>query len=381
MSGDGELRSTAANTVIFRNININSSDIRFEPRVEDSGRISIYPVVESGLLNFGVTNDFINDPRKDEGALMTSAVEETLWGDVNIAVDIKSWRHGTLYVQADVGYYSGNVGPIEVAVDIAEEAILNPVDQDLTADDPFANYQFIYPSAGTVTQVPMSVSGLWQFRPRSPFRPYIGVGVGYMTVDVSDSAQLNEVNAQLAGIEYNWIVQGELIDSGQLPETLITVNPQSNALYTVRGGLEYNVNRNWSIYISANYIQTAARVQYRALGYQDFGIGIGRNDQINDVEGITGEDAFIQRLLSLPVEEAVALVADVDETSDIPSENERSYYTVFPVALGTPIDIEIPNPTDPNAPTTVTRQSKIFVRGGDVQMDSFSMGLGFRYRF
>jgi len=388
MSGTDRIRSHSANTIIFRNISINSSAIRFEPRVEDNGRISVSPVIGDSMLNFRVTNDFIRDPRRDSGVLQDTALQETLWGELNAAVDLKTWRHGTLVLQGDLGYYSGDGGTIEVAVDIAEESILNPVDQDLTADDPFANYQFIYPSSGRVTQTPGSISAIWQFRPRSPFRPFIGAGFGYMDVSVDKSGSLAQLNADLSDIQFSWTVRGNLLASGILgqdaagnPRDTITVEAFSDYLYTIRGGLEYNINRNWSVYFSSTFVQTPARIQIRALGYQEFGLGIGRNDQVNDVEGITGEDALIRTILSLPVDDAVALVKNIMEQSDDPRLNQRSYYTVFPVRLGTPVDIEIPNPTMPGEITSIQRQSKLFVHGGDVQMDSFSIGLGFRYRF
>ena len=387
MSGTDDIRSHSSNTIIFRNIRINNV-IRFEPRVEDNGRISIAPVPTGSNLGFRVLNDFIRDPRKDSGAFQSTSLEETLWGELSLAVDIKTWRHGTLLVEADAGYYSGDAGEIEVAVDIAEQSIINPVDQDLTADDPFANFQFIYPSSGTVTQVPLSLSGIWQFRPRSPFRPYIGVGVGYMDVDVSASTALAELNSEFSDVAFEWNVRGNLLASGILgvdangdSRDTITVEATSDYFYTVRGGLEYNLNRNWSIFMSANFIQTPARVQIRALGFLEFGQGIGRSDQVNDVDGITGEAGLINTLLSLSVEDAVALVDDILETSSDPVENERSFFTVFPVNLGDPITIRIPNLSDPNGDTLISRQSKLFVHGGDVQMDSFSVGLGFRYRF
>lgn len=389
MQGLGDIRSHSSNSILFRNISINDSVIRFEPRIESNGRISIAPVVIGGDLGFRVTNDFIRDPRKDSGIFQSTAIAQNVWGELNLAVDIKTWRHGTLLAQIDVGYYSGDGGEIEVAVDIAEESIINPVDQDLTADDPFANYQFIYPSSGTVTQVPLSLSGIWQFRPRSPFRPYFGIGAGYMDVAVSSSTSLAQLNDNLAGIAFDWTVRGIQVATGILgedadgnPSDLITVEATSAAFYTVRGGLEYNINRNWSLFLSANFIETPARIQIRALGFKEFGQGIGRNTQIFDFEGITSEADFISLLLSLPVEDAVALVDDLTESSSAPPvENERAFFTVFPVELGTPINIIIPNPTDPEVGTSIQRQSKLFIHGGDVEMDSFSIGMGFRYRF
>ncbi|MCZ6747091.1 MAG: hypothetical protein O7C74_07745 [Acidobacteria bacterium] len=387
MSGTDEIRSHSSNTVIFRNILINDV-IRFEPRVEDNGRISIASVPTGSELGFRVVNDFIRDPRKDSGIFQSTSLEETFWGDLNLAVDIKTWRHGTLLAQLDAGYYSGDGGEIEVAVDIAEQSIINPVDQDLTADDPFANFQFIYPSSGTVTQIPVSLSGIWQFRPRSPFRPYIGAGVGYMDVDVSASAALAELNSEFSDVSFVWNVRGNLLASGILgvdangdSRDLITVEATSDYFYTVRGGLEYNINRNWSIFMSANFIQTPARIQIRALGFLEFGQGIGRSDLVNDADGIIGEADLISTLLSLSVEDASALVDDLLERSSDPVENERRFFTVFPVNLGDPITIKIPNLSDPTGDTSISRQSKLFIHGGDVQMDSFSVGMGFRYRF
>jgi hypothetical protein len=381
-SGEGEIRSDSAHTIIFRNIQIDDSVIRFEPRVDnETGRLVINPVNPGDDLRYSVTNDFIRDPRKDFGAVQTNGLEETLWLDLHAAYDVKSWRHGTLFVQLDAGYYSGELGDIEVAVDLAEEAILNPIDQDLTADDPFANYQFVFTRAGTLEQVPVSLSGLWQFRPRSPFRPYVGLGFGYLNLKLDESAALADVNADLAGIEFKWAMRGELMAEGFLPAETITVETEPDVFWLAQGGLEYNINRNWSVMVSAEYINTSARVQMRALGFTEFGEGISRNEAIEDVEGIVSEANLIGTILSLPVDQAVAMVDDIAERSDNPAQNERSYYTSFPVEIGDPVEIEIPNPTDPNEPTRLSRQSKLFIHGGDVQLDSFSLGVGFRYRY
>jgi len=381
MAGLEEIRSHSANFIIFRDISINRSDIRFEPRVDDTARITMSPVRTGGDMKYRVANDFIRDPRKDFGVLQATKIEDTLWLDLHGAYDIKTWRHGTLYAQLDLGYYKAEMGSVEVAVDVAEEAILNPVDQDLTADDPFANYQFIYPRIGTLTQIPVSLSGLWQFRPRSPFRPYVGLGLGYNSITLEDSSSMNQLNQELSGIEFTWVMRQELQAQGNLPPETVTVDIESNYMWLAQGGLEYNVNRKWSIFFSTEFMSTNARVQVRALGFKNFGQGIYKNDTIQDAEGITSEDDLKARILSLPVEDAVALVDAIDETSDIPWENQRSWYTSFPVVLGEPVQIVIPNPTDPSTPRTLDRTTKLFVRGGDIPLDSFSLGMGFRYRY
>jgi outer membrane protein W len=328
-----------------------------------------------------VDNVFIRDPRQDTGVLQSTKIEDTLWLNLHGAYDIKTWRHGTLYTQLDLGYYKAEMNSIEVAIDIAEEAILNPSDQDLTADDPFANYQFIYPRIGTLTQIPVSLSGLWQFRPRSPFRPYVGLGLGYNSISLEDSGSLNTLNQDLAGIDYRWVMRGELMTEGNLPDETITVDIESNSMWLAQGGLEYNLNRKWSIFFSSEFMSTNARVQVRALGYQRLGEGIRKNNTVEDVEGITSEEVLQARILSLPVDEAVLLVANIDETSPIPWENQRTYFTSFPVVLGGEIDIQVPNPLQPGSPSSVTRTTKLFVHGGDVPLDSFSVGIGFRYRY
>jgi hypothetical protein len=209
-----------------------------------------------------------------------------------------------------------------------------------------------------------------------------------MFTSLSDSPSLDDLNNELRGIEYNWVVRGETIESGILgfdadgnEVAIITARSTSDLMWTAQGGLEYNINRNWSLYFSATLLQTPASVQMAALGYTEFGLGIARNDFVNDVDGINSEDDLVRALLSLPVDQAVDLINDIGDVSSDAAQNERSYFTVFPVELGDPVEIEIPNPTDPNGPTTINRQSKIFVRAGDIRLDSFSVGLGFRYRY
>ena len=384
-SGLDKIRSESANFISFRDIGINDGSIAFEPRIGGDGRISLSPLILGAgaeqSLGFTIVTDIIRDPRKDFGSTSDTALEETLWASLSAAYDIKTWKFGTLYTQLDAGYYSGDAGNIEVAVDIAEQAILNPADQDLTASDPFANYQFIYPSAGTLTQMPVSLSGMWQFRPRSPFRPYVGVGLGYLNASLSDSPSLDRVNGQLAGIKYSWTVQeNQLVSQGVLPARTIVTDVRPDWFYVAQGGLEYNINRHWSVYFDTRFISTPARVTVQALGFNDFGEGIKRSQLVFDVDGIGSAQALVQKLVTLSVEDAVRLIDDILDRSSDPRQNEASFYTSFPVALGDPINIEIPNPIGGQS-TTVDRQTKLFVHGGDIQLDSYSVGFGVHYRF
>ncbi|MFQ5767118.1 MAG: hypothetical protein ACE5ID_03940 [Acidobacteriota bacterium] len=380
LSGLDDLRSNSGNTVVFRNINIESQAIRFEPRVMN-GQVSLEPVV--GNLNLNIDNDFIRDPRKDGGSFQDNGLEETPWIDLNATYDVKTWKAGTLFVELDAGYYQGQVGNLEVAVDIAEQAILDPEKQDLRADDPFANFQFIFPTVGDLTQTPISLSGLWQFRPRSPLRPYVGLGYGYMAADLSDSPSLQKLNSQLAGISYSWSRRGQFIASGILPAETITAKAKSAGMFVAQGGMEYNINRKWSVLFSTKFISTPARIEIRSLGkFQRFGEGLDRSDSINDVDGIGTEEMLIRRLRELSVEDAVRLIDDIiDIQSGDPMLNERQFFKASPVALGQAVQIEIPNQLMPGQTTSISRQSKLFVHGGDIRLDSFSVGVGFRYRY
>lgn len=373
-TGLGEIRSTAANFIIFPDIAYDSGTIVLEPRVGGDGRVILSPLVtpdpDALSTNFAVSNTLVADPRPDTGGLQNNAVEEDIYGTINFGYDFKTWKHGTLSVQLDYSYYTGPVGNIEVAVDLAEAPILNPDDQDPAADDPFTNFQFIYPSAGELTQAPISLSGVWQFRPRSPLRPYLGGGVGYLDVTLSDSESLDAVNADLAGIDFTW--EGV---RGVLPAATVTATTESGPMYLLQGGLEYNVNRRWSVYLDTRYLNTNARVVVRGLDQVRFGTGILRTTTFFDVEGLSSEADLVETLLDMTVEEGVALLEDI-ESNDEAIDNGAS-----PVFLGDAIRIQIPNPIAGEDPITIERTTKLMVEGGDISLDSYSVGFGFRYRF
>ncbi|MFQ5670294.1 MAG: hypothetical protein ACE5HD_07220 [Acidobacteriota bacterium] len=399
LTGVNEIRSESANVVSFRDIQVDPMQFRFEPRVigdpGQPGTVTLSPVTVSNLDNlvFRVPTLFIRDPRRDEGSLQDNAVESNAWVDLDATYDIKTWRQGTLIADLSVGYFKGEVGSIEVAVDIAEEGNFNPTEQDFSLSppfDPLTNFQFIFPRAGTITQVPISLSGVWQFRPRSSFRPYIGLGLGWMNVNLESSSSLELLNEQLSGMPFSWTVREKVVASGILPPETITVDTISDVMYVAQGGLEYNVNRKWSVFFTTKFISTNARVQIRELGFVNFGEGIGKSFALNDVDGIGTREALVNRLLSLSVEDAKRLIDDITEgmiSDQDPSftlpleEDERAFNTSFPVELGTSVRISVPNPIDPGNPNSVTRRTKLFVQGGDVQLDALSIGFGFRYRY
>jgi len=375
-SGTGAIRSKSANFIIFPDVTLDPGELAFEPRVGADGRVSMSPLFnpDPAALSTGyaINNDLVADPRPDSGSLQDNAVEETIYGSINLGYDFHTWKHGTLSGQFDFGYYTGPVGNIEVAVDLAQEPILNPADQDPAAEDPFANFQFIYPSAGDLTQNPISLSGVWQFRPRSPFRPYLGLGVGYLDVTLSDSATLAAVNADLAGIDY---VSSETGETGVLPAETITATTESGAFYLLQGGLEYNINRRWSVYLDTRFLDTNARVVIRGLGQVQLGPGISRTTTIFDVEGIPSQAALVEEMLNRSVEDAVRLLIDILDDS------EKLDSGAHPIALGETISIQIPNPISGEEPINIQRTTKLMVEGGDITLDSYSVGFGFRYRF
>jgi hypothetical protein len=134
--------------------------------------------------------------------------------------------------------------------------------------------------------------------------------------------------------------------------------------------------------VSAEFISTDARVKVRALGYSRLGEGILRNDTIVDVEGLSTEEGLIDAMLNSTVEDAVLLIQDIQDSVDGPPEfNEREFFRSFPVELGTPVTLIVPNPLNPGEPVDIQRITKMFIGGGDIQLDSFSFGVGFRYRF
>lgn len=210
----------------------------------DSDAGNVLAIVNSD----GLLVDVIRDPRNDSGALgsfsIRPAYRATLKGQYAIT--------RKFILQGSVGYQRGDVGNVEMQAQFP--------DQQIPANTQF-NFRTWDITAGKMQQIPVELTAMVRFRPKSAFNPYIGTGLGYMFVSFKPSEDLNVLSQNMSRS------QGGLatIISNQGIQTLTTttdvhdlggatVDAPSSWTWHAVAGIEYTVKKNWSLFAELRYM-------------------------------------------------------------------------------------------------------------------------------
>ena len=196
------------------------------------------------------------DPRPDDLLERDNKIEETFYGMLTAGYGLTSW----LNLQVDVGYFEGDVGPVDVflrdVVPVSGPA--NPESGPLTR---LIDRQISEPAEfGTIREIPITLSGIVRFRKDSPLNPYIGVGLGVIFTDVDVSQDIDELNERLgslrlklAGNEFGKQIS-DSSSSGNLPqEWFVEAELEDAFQWHLNGGVEYFFNDRFSMIFDARY--------------------------------------------------------------------------------------------------------------------------------
>lgn len=218
------------------------------------------------------------DPRPDDLLARETAIEETVKLDVTAGFGITSW----LSLQLDGSYFKGDVGPIDAFLRDSYPVGTNPVNP--TALNVFRDREVALPiTAGEITEIPVSLTGVVRFRKDSPLNPYIGAGAGMIFAEMDVADEVGALNTRLASMRIRGIgtetgkditpaSAGSLRDDGRVPFTHpIEVNVEDAFEWHVVGGAEYFFNDKVSLVFDARY----------TFADQDVTIGLGGEDQID----------------------------------------------------------------------------------------------------
>lgn len=232
----------------------------------------------------GEFDDRIFDPRNDSGALSDFGIESQYGGVLSASYAInRLW-----YVEASAGYRKGTVGNVEVQAQFAGVPI--PVNQ--TFD--FAIFNL---NGGTLTQVPVQVTGGIRFRPKAVLNPYICGGVGYTFNSYKPSGVLNQLSldlshstggfANLSGTQLG----GEHLDTPTSFEALrgITVDVSNEPEWHFGGGLEFSFKSHWVVFADARYTVYSGRFNMMVNGTgNELGISVPSDLVVNTAPGAFG---------------------------------------------------------------------------------------------
>jgi opacity protein-like surface antigen len=235
------------------------------------------PNEDQGCLDQSVeSNSPFCDPRPDDLLSRESAIEETFRFEVTAGYGMTSW----LSLQFDASYFEGDVGPIDTFV---RQPFLG---SNLPNNPPgFVGLEerTIPIQAGTITEIPVSLSGVIRFRKDSPLNPYVMIGAGMLFAEMDVSGDVGDLNARLdaarirfARNEYNETLtppefQGENVD-GTVPLLWpVNVNVEDAFEWHLGAGAEYFFNERFSMIFDARYM----------FANQSVNITLGGEDQVD----------------------------------------------------------------------------------------------------
>ncbi len=280
------------------------------------------------LISIGV------DPRPDAAATNVNQIEDAFLLNVAGSYAFNSW----FLLELSVGYSKSDVGDLEVTA---------LFDNDLEAQylyDERSELLFRWYSleVGELTRIPIQITPMIRFRPKSNFNPYLGVGVGYIITDFKSSAEMNRFSSnidQAVGAFLSATYPGGAIPSEKYHDLgPATVEVPDSWEYHIQGGVEYTFKKHWAAFFDAQYVFATDRMRIKVDGVEKFGIGFPQGE-VDIVEGL-----------------------------------------IIPGPIGQPYRILTGGGIDFDG-DGIADSGSYYVNGGDIKYGGFSIGVGIRYTF
>lgn len=358
--------TTAENTKGRWNIGGGFSWVAVEDDIRSNAAFVLFDQPGTdGIPDSGDETIVFFDPRPDDTLSRETTLEEGFQFDLNAAYGVTPW----FSLQIDAGYYEANIVQFDTYVE-ERSFYRNPndptdvvfSDQD---EDVFVFTQSQPIVAGTVTQIPISLTGVFRFRRDSPLNPYIGIGGGIILAESNESEALAALNTKLENSVmllkgyYSYIDYITCQDPSCLGYGGINVNVETGSEYHFTAGAEYFVNSNLSLYFDARYTFASSAVQ----------IDVDGSDQTQFVYEATADKLIFCDDPSL--DGSTFFPVGFDRGSDglfqLPGEDG---------VLGNEDDF-------PGCrPGTGTRlRDQLLVQGGKISLSGLKVGVGVRWYF
>jgi opacity protein-like surface antigen len=321
-----------------------------------------------GIPDSGDETILFVDPRPDDTLSRETTIQETF----NVSVGATYGISDSFSIQLEGSYFQGNVVQfdtffIEVfPADTNNDGVLNSGEKSRRQ----SNIPF---TAGTYTQVPISLSGVFRFRKDSPLNPYVGVGVGYVFNNVEDSKQFDELAQTLADAEIRSIGSnagtGFIIGSGATMPPFEGLRMELDDGYEVHlvAGAEYFFTSSLSMYVDARYMFTGQDLKINVNGFDQLNFDItSLSDTLPECTNGPGDGDGIN--FDDPAQNIFG--ANGDGTVD---KDDFSLASIFPESQGIPGLCR---------PGTGTREvDQILVQGGEINLSNITIGVGVRWAF
>ncbi len=204
------------------------------------------------------TSTLFCDAREDDLLGRENTIEETFKLDLTAGYGVTSW----LSLQLDVSYFKGDVGPVDA---FRREAV--PFQNALGVFQGWRDRdETITLSAGEITEIPVTLTGVFRFRKDSPLNPYVGVGGGFIFTELESSDDLADLNLRLGRLNITGVlnergqdilspsISSSVRKNGDVPMIYpVAVDVEDAFTWHIMGGAEWFFNDRFSMVFDARY--------------------------------------------------------------------------------------------------------------------------------
>ena len=213
--------------------------------------------------------DFYRDPRNDSGVFGNLDIQSGSMVSFRGQYAVTS----IFILEASVGYQKTDVGDIEMQVQF--EGI------DVPELESF-NFTIYRIPAGELERVPIQLTALARFRPRSNFNPYIGAGVGYTLIGFEPTDELNELSLNM-----DRSVGGQMLltsaffgNPALLPAASFNdldgarIEANDTFEWHIAGGAEYSFGPKWALFVDLRWTFSSRKLEISFNGQESLGVSV-----------------------------------------------------------------------------------------------------------
>ncbi len=325
---------------------------------------------------------YIEDPRNDNAALGYLGARPA-----NRLVATAQYGLNRFFlIEGSVGYEKGDIGSIEMQAEFFG-VFIEPIERH--------KYTVYNLQAGTITKIPVQLTGIARFRPKARFNPYLGFGFGYAAVGFDPSNDLDTLSARMDGL-----VGGQ---SSLSPYPATLPNPPAEADYApmsgarasagnywewhLVGGVEYSVKRKWTVYGDVRYENASNSFSLSFNGSDSVGISVPNRQALRTGEIATAtygpmvipDGGLVDGGLlvnpdtfnSVPVAPGVCSISDPSQCTFLGNQDMADYNET---------NKDYPGYV-PVTPDGVTDPGYYYVKGGSIRYSGLALQIGVRYAF
>jgi len=237
-------------------------------------------LVDRGL----VFQDFFIDPRNDSATFGVLNLEPGASGTI-----YGQYAFTKIFIlEASVGYSQQDIGDVELQVQF--DAVQIPSFQPFL----FEIHRF---KVGEVERVPVKLTAIMRFRPRSSFNPYVGAGIGWVYNGFSVAPEFDALSVLLDGSRGGLAtVSSATFGNPQL------IRPNATAVVDLTGasvkvedtfeahlafGIEYSFKRKWAAVLDARWTRSSRAVRVGFNDSIDLGVAVPERVDFTDSEFAT----------------------------------------------------------------------------------------------